>query len=80
MPERNEAMTHRYYFHFAICGLRFSECLSELRKEFFLSENRIVKVLMDQDTALRNLIADHPGIKELELKYPHFNWKEIKRA
>lgn len=75
LPERNEAMIARYYFHAEHNRYRYDDCLSLLEQEFYITSPRIVNVLSDHSARLNDLIASNPTIKELEKKWPHFNWK-----
>lgn len=74
MPERNQALVHRFFFYGWMKDFKYSRCLAELEKEFFLSERRLVDILAEVDDQLQNLHRKPPTLKELQAKFPWLNW------
>lgn len=74
-PERNEALLHRYYFHAEINRYRYDDCIAKLEQEFYLTAPRIIVILTQNTGRLTSIVNDHPTIKELADKFPHFSWK-----
>jgi len=72
--DRNYAIACRFYYHFTIKGLRYERCLSELQKEFNLSELRIAQLIMDEGDSLEKLKAEKNVRKFLTTKFPFYNW------
>jgi hypothetical protein len=75
LPERNKCLVYRYYFHAEIKRSRYDDCLADLEKEFFITESRLVVVLTECSDLIRQVISERPGVKELQVLYPHFAWK-----
>ena len=74
IEERDEALTHRYYFYGHLRRLRYDDCLIHLSDEFFLSTNVIIQRLALRTECLKQLIEVKTSCKELQDKYPYFNW------
>ncbi|HRO75774.1 MAG TPA: hypothetical protein PLP27_06480 [Crocinitomicaceae bacterium] len=74
LPERNNALLHRYYFHAEINRYRYDDCLAMLEKEFYLTIPRIVVVLSEQATRLSEVVQQRPTISSMKKMFPHFNW------
>lgn len=79
-PERNEAVVYRFYFYAYINDLKYEQCLEKLEREFYLTSSRLIKVLTDSNDMLNRVSNESPSVKELEIKFPHFTWRELKRA
>lgn len=75
LPERNEALVHRYYFHAEINRMRFDDCIKQLEMEFHLTNPRIIAVLTQCTNEIKRLHETKPCIKEFEKKYPWYSWK-----
>jgi hypothetical protein len=77
MPQRNDLMLYRYYWHMEVNRMRFDDVLTQLEREFFIVGVRIVAVLLEphHQKQLREIIQNKPAQKELEKIYPHINWK-----
>lgn len=73
-PERNTLLVHRYYFYGWIKDYKYSRCLQELEREFFLAERTIINLLSVVDSELQNLHRTKPTVKELQAKFPWMNW------
>jgi hypothetical protein len=74
MPERNEALYHRYYYYVDIKRMRFDDALNQLEKEFFITNFQIRKLLTKQTDRISDLHSKKTSIKELKIKYPFFIW------
>ncbi|MDP9076278.1 MAG: hypothetical protein M3O71_02545 [Bacteroidota bacterium] len=72
--ERNYKIACRFYYHFQLKGLRYERTLTELNKEFDLSELRIAQIIMDQGDSLKALKEANADKKFLASKLPHYNW------
>lgn len=79
-PERNEAVVHRFYFYAVVNDIKYEKCLALLEKEFYLTSSRLIKVLTDSNDMLNRVSNESPSTKDLEIKFPHFTWRELKRA
>jgi len=75
LPERNEALVYRYYFHAEVNRLRYDDCLVNLEREFYLTTPRLIVVLSCNSDLLSEIIKKRPSTRELETKFPHFSWK-----
>lgn len=75
MPERNNLLIYRYYYHAHINKMQFEHIMEQLEKEFFIVTARIVVVLTDNDNHLRTIVSQKPEIKELKKLFPHMNWE-----
>lgn len=80
LPERNEAVVYRFYYHATIHNLKYEKCLEMLEGEFYITTSRLIKVLTDSDGMLNRVIHESPNVKELESKFPHFAWRVLKMA
>jgi hypothetical protein len=83
MPERDEAMMHRYYYHMVILRRRYEDALEKLSKEeFFISEHRIATVLGEPSNykKVEILFREKPTAKELATLYPQWSWKIQERV
>jgi len=75
LPERNEALLHRYYYHAEINRYRYDDCLKMLEQEFYLTAPRIITVLNDNVNRLSDIVHERPKLVELSKKFPHFAWR-----
>lgn len=75
LPERNEALLYRYYYHAEINRYRYDVCLEELEKEFYITSLRIVFVLSENAEKLSEIVNNKPPVNEIAKIFPHFNWK-----
>jgi hypothetical protein len=73
---RNYKIACRLYYHFSIRGLQYTRAITELHKEFDLSETRIAQIIMLQAStdALKSLKALNPDRKYFQNKFPYYNW------
>lgn len=72
--DRNYKIACRFYYHFSIKGLQYERALSELNKEFDLSELRIAQIVMLERDNLKKLKNDRADKKYFTAKFPHYNW------
>lgn len=72
--DRNYKIACRFYYHFSIKGLQYERALSELNKEFDLSELRIAQIVMLERDNLKKLKTDKADKKYFTAKFPHYNW------
>ncbi len=72
--QRNHLLSARFYYHMHYCRLRFDDILHHLQREFFLSEQRIVDVLKENQTILDNYMEEKPEIKQLKKEFSWFVW------
>ena len=79
-PERNEALVHRYYFHAEMNRLRYDDCIRQLEIEFHITAPRIISVLTQCTGQIESVINSKPTIKDLEIKFPWYSWRVLKRA
>lgn len=77
LPDRNRALTHRYYFYLMIVSAKYESILQVLEQEFFLSQTHISNVLTQeaQHTMLQQLIEQEVSVRELARLYPHLLWR-----
>lgn len=71
---RDQKMATRFYFYAKIKQLRYDACLVNLKDEFDLSPNAIIKRLEKQETFIKGLITNKTGVDVLKQKYPFYNW------
>lgn len=74
LPERNDALVHRYYFHGHINRMRFDDLLCQLEREFHLTQTRLTAIINQCLPEITRLIDEKPGVRQLEKKFPWFNW------
>lgn len=72
--QRNNVLSARFYYHMHHRRLRFDDILHSLQCEFFLSEQRIVDVLKENQTVLDDYMHQKPELKELKKQYGWFVW------
>mgnify|MGYP000865968440 CR=1 FL=1 len=75
--ERDLLLIHRYYFYTRLFPLRlaYDAIITQLQKEFHLSNKRIVDVIKDNDDELKKIVQSPPTANMLSKKFPHYNWK-----
>ncbi len=72
---RNRLLIARYYYWSEVKRRRFDDVLSIIEhQELFISEKRILKVLRDNDTYLRQLFRDVSAYMAIKNKYQSFKW------
>lgn len=75
LPQRNEALAHRYHYYAHIRHVSYIETIKALSAEFYLSEDRIIHILMnDAFSTVEDLADRQVGAREMRAKYPHFVW------
>lgn len=79
-PERNQALSYRFYFYCEIKRMRYDDTIKQLELEFHLSSHRLINVLNEYSGFLQGVVNSKPTVKELEKKYPWFSWKVSKAA
>jgi len=72
--ERDDALACRFFYHGHLIGKRYDICLTDLSKEFFLSELVIGQRLMKRQDFLKNLRVQNTTRRDLQKRYPHFIW------
>lgn len=72
--ERDDALASRFFYHGHLIGMRYDICLVSLSKEFFLSETVIGQRLMKRQDFLKQLRLSNTTRRDLQKKYPFFNW------
>lgn len=75
MPDRDEAILHRFYYWGEIQEIRYDRVLARLEKEFYITKARLIVVLSNNNDHLNALIRSKPTVQELRKKIPHFNWR-----
>jgi len=76
-PQRNEALTYRYYYYLMLASYRYEAILDALEREFFLSKAHIAKLLTQQEqhALLQEIIEKEVTLRELTRRYPQFVWR-----
>lgn len=75
VKKRNEALCYRYLYYIKILRRSYSDTLTHLEQEFFLSKATIILILFDQASFLKE--HQQVNLPELEARYPYFNWQTI---
>lgn len=71
---RNEALIHRHYYYAKLKGRQYQDVLTELEREFFISQRTIIDVIMRHGPALRRLHDTKPTIRQMRDRYPFLTW------
>lgn len=74
MPDRNNALAHRWYFYAVIKNYNQPRCMEELEREFFLTSARMEVILASLQPQLRDINVTRPSVKQLEKMFPWLNW------
>ncbi|MDO3641962.1 hypothetical protein [Mucilaginibacter sp. L3T2-6] len=72
--DRDDALACRFFYWGHLEGKRYDICLTQLSKEFFISETVIGQRLMQRQDFLKQLRLKNTTRKELQRKYPFFSW------
>jgi len=75
--ERDNALACRFFYYGHLIGYRYDKCLTELSKEFYLSETVIGQRLMNRQGFIKSLRIEGTTGKDLLTRYPHFNWRHL---
>lgn len=75
MNDRDTAIACRFFYHGYLIGKRYDVCLAALSKEFFLSENVIIQLLMKQQDFLKKLRSNNTTAKDLQKLYFFYDWR-----
>ncbi len=74
IADRNKLLTARFYFYSSLNGLKFSKCLENLEKEFFLSQSRIADLLAAHTDYICHLETENYTTTTLKDYFPFMNW------
>lgn len=72
--QRNECLTHRYFFYCQHTDKKYEAILRILSAEFFISEVTIPELLNNYTKELHALKKENPPKAYFAKKYPHFSW------
>lgn len=71
---RNQCLVERWVYMMKTTGWRYDLMLRMTSIDFFLSERTIINLLDENYSLLQSLKANPPAKKELEKKWPQYNW------
>lgn len=71
---RNECLITRYLYLMKITGWRLDLLKHAIATDFFLSQRTVINILDDNDDMIRMIRKNLPDRKELEKKWPQYNW------
>ena len=74
LPQRNEALFHRFYFYAEIKRLRYDDCIANLEREFYITAPRIIVILQAHSDEIKKIVLKKPSTKVLKEKFRHFSW------
>lgn len=72
--DRDDALACRFFYWSHLLEKRYDVALVKLSAEFFLSETVVGQRLMTRQTFIKDLRLNKTTPKELQKKYPFFNW------
>lgn len=75
IADRNKLLTARFYYYSTLNGLKFSKCLENLEKEFFISQSRITDLLAAHTDYICHLEKENFTINTLKDYFPFMNWQ-----
>jgi hypothetical protein len=73
--QRNQCLVERWLYMMKVTGWRYDLMLRMISTDFFLSERTIINVLDENNNLLRSIRNDLPTKKDLEKRWPQFNWE-----
>ncbi len=75
LAQRNECLIDRYYFFSRFTKKNYEEVLNRLMGEFFLTPDRIARVVQDHAAALKTHRQESTSVNVLQIKWPHLKWQ-----
>jgi DNA-directed RNA polymerase sigma subunit (sigma70/sigma32) len=74
LTQRDECLLVRYYFYVVLKGLNYEDTLYRLRTEFFISPDRIARIVEHNLERLRQLKENKLSKYKMKDKWPQFKW------
>ena len=74
IERRNAQLIARYYYHLEILRERYDDIIKHLEEEFNISQARIIVLLQHYYNDLNEFYSTKPTPKDLQKKWPWFNW------
>jgi len=71
---RNVALAHRFYWYTEIKRYRYDYTIVKLADDFYLSESRVIVLLVELQPQLDKLFAEQPTIRTLNRLFPQFRF------
>ncbi|WP_333662276.1 hypothetical protein [Chishuiella changwenlii] len=75
IADRNKLLTARFYYYSTLNGLKFSKCLENLEKEFFISQSRIADLLAQHTDYISLLEKENYSLQTLKDYFPFMSWQ-----
>lgn len=73
--KRNDCMLYRYYYYSKLMKRRYSDIITLLSNDFFISERTIIDIVSQNSTKLKEIFSESLNDKNLQQKFNHLNWK-----
>lgn len=74
VDNRNECLVDRYHYYLNFTDKRYGKILSDLEREFFISQYTIQERLTENYEYVMKLHNEKPSLKFFKEKWPHFVW------
>lgn len=74
LSQRDECLLVRYYFYAVLKGFNYEDTLYKLRTEFFISPDRIARIVERNLERLRQLKENKLTKYNMKDKWPQFKW------
>jgi|GEM_PF-2309858 len=74
LNQRNTCLIYRYFFYAKIKKLQFSELLSQLSSEFYLSDRTCINIVSASHHEVKKAFAEKKEVRELQKMYPFLSW------
>lgn len=77
IENRNTKLIYRYYWYVQCQPQRldYSYIINQLSNEFDISDVRIIIVLNDCHSQLKQILKEKPTVKDLQKLYPFLSWQ-----
>jgi hypothetical protein len=72
--KRDECLLARFYYYTVHRGLCFEEVLKQVSIEFFITCDRIVKIIQLHPEEIKTMKEKKLSVYKLQHRWPHFKW------
>lgn len=73
IQQRNRALIWRYFFYSEVKRLRYDDIITELSRDFFISEHTVLARLVEYSESIQNLITERPSLAKIEAENARFD-------
>ena len=71
---RDKCLLARYYYYIHLQKMKFADMTNRLSSEFFLTSDRIVRILQDNMEAITRMKDQKTRLSTLRREWPHLKW------